>query len=115
MLQSHQHCTVAVELSGRSAACRTRDKGSPEAEVQQVLSRDVGPMLLLEGWPGQGTMLLPCQGHFLQAGLQGQPQELGRVVEVLHGNEGPCTHTPPCHDAMLADIALAHCWPVTWA
>ena len=33
---------------------------SPEAEVQQMVSRDIGAMLLLQGRPGQGTMAMPC-------------------------------------------------------
>lgn len=35
-------------------------RSTPEAEVQEMFSRDVGSMALLQGRPGQGTMLLPC-------------------------------------------------------
>ena len=55
-----------------------------------MLSRYIGAVPLLQGWPGQGTMVLPCCCNLLQCGLYRQTQKLSCVMEVLHGNERTC-------------------------
>ena len=88
-MQQAQQAQQKSLLMQRDASAHHDD--SPEAEVQKVVSRDIGAMLLLQGRPGQGAMAVPCGCYFIQCWLHREAQELSCVMEVFHGNEGTCT------------------------